>query len=109
MKEPDSGDVTEIVASNEMNEPSWRRGFAYRNRLPVAPLPVVLDHTTGPQDRRHSITLDVGLADDPTQPNADHEHNDDQPPHAESEESPPGTRNGAGPHDAVSPGLGTVW
>ena len=92
---PESGAVTELVDSIETDEPSWRRRCASRDRFPVAPLPVILDPTARCFNRRHRLTLDSCAPQDPTKPGADHEHNNDQPPHAEAQGqgSSPGTRD----------------
>ena len=69
-----SGDVTEIVDSDEIDEPSWCPGFASRQRFPVVPLPVIPDRAASLFNRRHRIALDVGLADNPSQSSPDDDH-----------------------------------
>ena len=48
------------------------------------------DRARGSRDRRHRLTLDANSADKPTQRASDDEHKNDQPPHAETQESSPG-------------------
>jgi len=57
---------------------------------------VIACGTTGFLDRRHSVALDVGLADDPAEPNADHEDQNNEPAHADPRESAPLAMNGFG-------------
>src|SRR5262245_59840225 len=87
--QPDRGDVTEIVDSDEIRQPPWRPRFSSRNGLLVAPLPVIRDAASGFPDRRHRIALDVGASDQPAQPSANQEHKEDQRPQAEPHVIPP--------------------
>src|SRR5262245_46585067 len=103
MVQAGSGDVTEIVDSDEIDEPSWRPGFASRQRFPVVPLPVIPDRAASLFNRRHRIVLDVGLADHPSQCSPEDDHKDDQPPHAEPQVATPGTSNGATSHVMSAP------
>ena len=80
--EPYRGDVTEIVNANEIRKPPCAR-FSRRKINPIAPLPVIRDPAPDPLNRSHCISLIVGESDDPTEPNANHEHKNNQPPHAE--------------------------
>ena len=75
---------------------SWRPGSSCGIDNPAGPFPVILHRAGCILDRRHSIALDVSLVDNPSQSSPNHEHQDDQPPHAEAQESSPGTWDGIG-------------
>jgi hypothetical protein len=48
-------------------------------------LPVITNGASGVPDGRHRISLDMGIPDNPSQPATDHNHKNDQPPHAEAQ------------------------
>ncbi len=63
--------------------------------FPFYVLPVIRDGSSDSVDRRHSIALNMSLADNPSQPDPDDKHKDDQPPHAQAQESSPEMRGGS--------------
>src|SRR5262245_22817133 len=88
--------MAEEVDSNEIHEPPWCPRLSSSKVYAVAVLPVVTDAAPVFFNRRHRVALNASAAHDPSQPAADHQHNDNHPPHAEAQESSPGTRDGVG-------------
>ena len=91
--------MTGKVNSDEIHEPLWRPGFSPLNRLPVAPLPVVIEPAACRLNRLHRISLYVGLVYDPSQPGPDGEHQDNQTSHAKTYVSKASARDVVGKHD----------
>jgi hypothetical protein len=60
--QPDRSDVTEKVDSDEIQQPLWRPWFSSRNFIPVAPLPVILDHASCLSNRRNRVPLGVSAS-----------------------------------------------
>ncbi len=102
---PDRSDVTEKVDSDEVHKPAWRPGFSLGNLVPVLRLPVILDQAAGHPERCHSIALNVGLVDNPPESRSVRKDKDNQPPHAEAQESSPGMRDGIGRHGGRALGM----
>jgi len=70
-----------------------------RRLTPGRMLPVVShENGAGVLYRRYGVTLDVRLANDPSQTGADHKDENNQPPRADAQKSSPATRYGFGRH-----------
>jgi hypothetical protein len=84
-------DPSRIDVADEIDPKVFRDRFPPSWHLVAGPIDVVYDKSAGPLNRRHSISLDVSLADNPSQPGPEDNHKNDQPPQTEAEESSPGT------------------
>jgi len=57
----------------------------------ATPLPVVQAPAAASPDRLNRLALNPSATHEAAKPNAEQEHNNDQPPHAEAQESSRGT------------------
>jgi hypothetical protein len=83
--------VAQVLDADTIHEPFRAPGAAVRNEGRVRQLPIEYDGAASSFDRRHGLALHSRAPDDRAQPSADHKHDDHQPPHAEAQESSPGT------------------
>ena len=100
--------MTEIVNPKRFDHPGRPRRTTVRDKLILFPLKIVRDRDLIPAECCHRITLDSCAADQPAQPNANHQDKDDQPPYAEAQVSSPRTRDAACRHDGRFPGMGAL-
>src|SRR5262249_2783098 len=73
-----------------------RHSVPGKNR--ISGIDAVVDISFSPVDRRNSISLDMGSANNPSQPNADHKHQDNNTPRTQTQKFSPAGCDGAGRH-----------
>src|SRR5262249_46922205 len=81
--------MSEVVNAYAVHQPGRPPGLTVPVVGSVLEIPVVHDASAGFFDRNHRLALDASRADHPSEPTAEDQHKDDQPPDAYPEPVPP--------------------